>query len=411
MKKSVGLITMHRVNNYGSVLQTYATIKLISELGYSCTLIDYIFPDYIHLKDAVGFEDPKNIEQSKGIKNSIKAFLKKIHLFPWIRKIKIDFLIFIYRHKPMEILNNEDFSSFRNKYIAPYITKRIYKRRDILRTPPLFDIYVTGSDQTWNSIYIGSDYSFLLDFAPNDRRKIAFSASFGSSSILPQYAENYRKLLKRYEAISTREASGCKIIRELTGQKSTFVLDPTLLLNKQEWLNLADYSRVPKSKFIFCYIVDYIFSPFPILYQFLRQLNKDSEYKVVIWCDPKYCKDMTEHGYVFLEGMRPEDFLAMYDKADYIVTSSFHGTAFAINFNKDFSVILNPNRSESDSRIAELLSLFGLQSRGANRIDMFDFSSKNRKIDYSKVNLRLTEKRNKSAVFLEKALNGDPEEE
>ncbi len=400
--KSVGLITLHRVNNFGSVFQTYATIKKIEEAGGSCTLIDYLYPARFHLVNQVLINDDKT--KKKSLKYYIKCIMCNLHLLVFINRLRRFFDDFILKKPGLETLRNDLFAPFRENFLKQYYTPICYDRKSIHRHPPVFDVYVTGSDQTWNPLYLSSDYSFLLNFAPCNKKKISFSASFGATQLLPQYVKAYQKWLSQYDSISVRESSGIEIVKALTGKDAVWLMDPTLLLRMEEWQQIADYTRVPQGRFVFCYMMDYVFDPFSTLYALLEKLKLPSDCKIYVWCEYGHYKEVLNRGFNILEKMRPEDFLAMFDRATYIITNSFHGTAFSINFNKDFTVILNPNATK-DSRVAELLKNFGLQKRGIRNPDEIEYSQENLKTDFSEANSKLKEMRKKSMTFLRNALN------
>ena len=205
--KRVGILTMHKVLNYGSALQAYATQHTIETLGYDCELIDYKYPNLEHL----AFQG--RISQAKDL--SLKDILRLM-----FHQIKVRFR--------NDVKNRFDdfYSDFFN------CSTNVYNNRlEILTNYPVYDIYITGSDQVWNPDYIGFDTNFMLNFAPKGARKISYASSFTISEIPSCLKKTYAESLEDYHMISVRESSGQKIVKELTDKESVVVCDPTLLLD------------------------------------------------------------------------------------------------------------------------------------------------------------------------------------
>ena len=392
--KKVGIITMHRVPNYGSVLQTYATYHKVLQLGYIPEIIDYQYPDCYHADYATGNEN-KSIVKKSIIKMCIKSVLRCIGLLG-IARVIVGFRT--KRHCDI-------FFRFVNRMIlSPKYTKE-----SILRNPPTYDIYLTGSDQTWNPRYLHHDYSFLLNFAPESTRKISYAASFGSSAIGDEFKKEYSRLLKRYNSISVREASGVKVVRELAARPASHVLDPTMLLSADEWKKeIVQKSKFPK-KFIFCYCMNYVFDPFPQMLELLHHLSAVMNMPVLFWGGRQYWDVVKDSNIEVVYGFGPEEFLEIYDKASFVVTNSFHGVAFAINFQKDFFAVLNPNPTTTDDRVKDCLTTFDLENRGLNlaEININDIKIQNIPTDHSESQKRLNKLRDDSISYLAHALKGD----
>lgn len=393
--KKVGIITMHRVPNYGSVLQTYATYRKVLQLGYTPEIIDYQYPDSYHLDCAASYEN-KSIVKKLTIKKCVKSVLRCIGLLGIARAI-VGF-----RAKR----DCDKFYGFVNRMI--FSSK--YTKKSILRNPPKYDIYLTGSDQTWNPRYLYHDYSFLLNFAPKNARKISYAASFGSSAIGDEFKKEYSRLLKRYNSISVREGSGVKVVEELAARPALHVLDPTMLLSADEWKNeIVQKSKFPE-KFIFCYCMNYVFDPFPQMLELLHHLSAVVMNMPVLFHGGRQYWDVIKNSDIeVVHGFGPEEFLEIYDKASFVVTNSFHGVAFAINFQKDFFAVLNPNPTTTDDRVKDCLKTFDLENRGLNlaEININDIKIQNIPTDHSESQKRLNKLRDDSISYLAHALKGD----
>lgn len=368
-KKKVGIITLHRVVNYGSVLQAFALQEKIKNLGYDVEMIDY-YPERLTM-----------IGMLKRIKNKNAKFEHSL-LLRTIARI----IIF-----PSYVLRFHTFFSFLKKHII--LTPKVYKTKEELEKYDFdYDIYCTGSDQVWNCGWNEKfDYPYYLSFAPDDKKKIAYAASFGKSKLDTDEIAETKKYLSRYDSISLRETSGVDIVSKLGIKESVNVVDPTLLLNGEEWRKISSnkYSNDD-------YILVYNLNRNKKIDMYAKNLSKKSGLKVrflsyqlhefykkgKIMCNPKV-----------------EDFLALIDNAKYVITDSFHATAFSINFNTPF-VIVYPGKYST--RLQSILKITGLENRVAQ--DENDMSAINNEIDFSKINSIIDEERKKSIKWLKDSL-------
>lgn len=386
MPKKIGVITIHKITNFGSALQSYATCKVIEALGYEYRLIDYLFPADYHIYHARG-------EENRPLSSKVKIILRKYGLLMLFRRLKRTFTA---AGKVNEIRERKFIEFIARLQLTPE-----FNWKKLHCTPPVFDIYLTGSDQTWNPRYLYHDYSFLLDFTPEDAPRIAYAASFGATGLAKEYRQDYSKLLKRYDRISLRETSGIPLITELTGKEAVFCLDPTFLLDRQDWKVLIQNRHHFDKPYILCYIADYVFSPYPYVFDVLKKIREMTGWDLVFV--GSYHKGSKQHGTRCVFDAGPLDFLELYDKAAFVVSSSFHGTAFAINFQKDFLAILNPSPS-CDDRIENLLKMTGLVSRGLRKNSSFKPSVEYLKTDYRESNKCLEKLRTASLEYLRNAL-------
>lgn len=340
----VGFITVHRGINFGTALQTFATYSIIKNFGFDCTLIDYKYPAKYHLSKALRDEN-----------RSISLFIHKYPLLYSIANtLKQLFLgTFLDVHK-----QKNKFKIFLNRIPQ---TKE-YEMGGIVKKPPQFDIYLTGSDQCWNPRYMHHDLSMLLNFAPDSAPKISYASSFGCSELVAEFREEYRHYLLRYNALSVREQSGCSLIKDLTGRNDAqYVLDPTFLLKKEDWIDVIKTKTIQiNGEFILCYVLDYVFNVYPVINSMIDEIRKTYNLPLVFIGKNKY----PAQSYVrTIMDAGPEDFLDLFSKATLVITTSFHGTAFSINFRKDFISILNPNQS-LDDRVLNILKMTGMSNRG-----------------------------------------------
>lgn len=330
--KSIGIITIHKINNYGSVLQAYALQKVCEELGYKAEVIDYNFPNQAH------------------VNNRYATHLDSQPAEP--RWIKILYALGLIRQ-------HKGISAFVQNY--HHLSDRQYNSPEELKQkPPQYDIYVTGSDQLWNPRYCNGDPAFMLHFAPDDALKISYSASVGTNAIPEELKPQYKELLSRYAHISVRENSGVEVVKAVAGKDATVVLDPTLLLNKDQWNEIAAPKRQFKRKYILCYFLNYTFNAFPYVDELAQYMQKQTGYELVRVARPPHhlCAPHTH----YRVDASPEEFLALVRDAEMMLTTSFHGTAFAVNYGKPVFTVVK-DKEASDSRQVSLMHNVGLDAQ------------------------------------------------
>lgn len=368
--KKVDIITLHRVVNYGSVLQTYALQEKIKEKGFEVETIDY-YPERLHL-----FGMLKRLKNKKEIlrKNPIVRFGAQCVIFPsYVQRFSM-------------------FKKFLKNYIK-MTDKTYYNKEELEKDIPQADIYCTGSDQVWNSEWNEKiEYPFFLDFVPNDKKRISYAASFGKKSLVPEEVEETRRLVNKYQYLSMREISGVDILKQLGRNDGINVLDPTLLLNKKEWLKIAS-SKYNSKKYVLMYNLNRNKKIDKYVEKLAKERNLDIYY---ISYNLHEC---------FKKGkmkcnVKVEDFLSLIANASYVVTDSFHATAFSINFNTPFMIIFPEKFS---TRLASILEVTGLQDRIVE--DYNDIKLADKAINFEHANKVLEDERKKASEYLDKALN------
>ncbi|QQO62349.1 polysaccharide pyruvyl transferase family protein [Providencia manganoxydans] len=331
IKKSVGVLTMHRVINYGSFLQAYATQKIVTDLGFKCEIIDYVFPNEWHYTHG--------LNKNKNLKKFISDNIYKLGL--------------IKSHRKRKHINN---AIKKYLHLSP-----IYRNpTQITNTPPNYDIYITGSDQTWNTKHTRGDTTFLLSFAPNNSKKISFSASIAGDSLDDVYRDNFQKYLRKYDAISIRDSNGNKVIEEMINRPAEITLDPTLILDHNSWATFASYGtpRFQESNYIVFYLITHSFDPTPYIYELLKKLQEKVGLKVYSFTK---IPEQFNIDYINCSDICIEHFIQLFKNASFVVTSSFHGTAFSANFGIPmYSVVDDINNR--DDRQASLLSKLGISN-------------------------------------------------
>ncbi len=366
--KKIGIITLHRVVNYGSVLQTYALQEKINSLeGYKSEVIDY-YPERL-----------TKLGMLKRIKSKSGLLKKSVIARTLVRAIIL----------PSYIIRFKTFFNFLNNYV--YMSSITYKSETAISEAKKYDIYCTGSDQVWNSGWNEKiDTPYYLKFVPDNKKKISYAASFGKKKLADWEIEETKQLLKRYSYISVREASGLTILEDM-GINGTCVVDPTLLLNGDEWRKLSSNKYYNEK-----YILVYNLNRNKKIDKYAANLSKKTNITI------KYLSyqihEFYKRGKMYCNP-KVEDFLALIDNAQYVITDSFHATAFSLNFNTQF-IIVYPGKYST--RLQSVLELTGLTNRVAK--DENDISITNLDIDYEKVNAIIDRERQKSFEWLKKAL-------
>ena len=318
----IGIITMHKVQNFGSALQAYALQHKLEELGYDNEIIDYDFPP----------------------KKKKKATVKK----------RISDVVIFLRAMVMGFPRKEKkkrFTAFYQQFF--HLSGKKYDAVTIVRNPPEYDVYMTGSDQVWNPRHIGQDANFLLAFAPKGAKKVSFASSFATSHIPDAYKELYMRYLPEYSVISVREPSGVELVKQLVGKEATVCCDPVFLLDKGQWDEIADTSVVNiKEKYILVYALYYMFDPYPELLEIIDHVQQQLGCKVIYLNGRK--EDAFRKNSKVMKSEGPADFIQLIKNAEVVITSSFHGTAFSLIYEKPLMAIVKDNDIE-DSRISSLL--------------------------------------------------------
>lgn len=332
MEKKIGIITMHKVLNYGSALQAYALQKVLENMGNKVEIIDYIYPNKYHIK------------------------CHNAHRKIWRRCASKIFSCF---RRDLYKARRATLNSFYKEHL--HLSKTYHSRDELINNPPIYDIYMTGSDQVWNPQSIHEDTSFMLSFidSPN---KVAYAASFAKGEISEEYKKLYAAELHKYKRIFMREQKGCDIVKNLTGKQAEVVLDPTLLLNSEQWMEFAKHSEMHiKEPYILVYVLGYSFNVYPYMYELIDYVQKITGLKLVILnMSDKYVKKLSNK--MLVKDASIYDFVKLFSRASMVITDSFHGTAFSLNMNVPFYSVIN-HTDGADTRIVDLLTLTGENAR------------------------------------------------
>ena len=357
----IGILTLPLVNNYGGILQNYALQQIIKQLG--CDPITFRSLNK-HLRYSYW---PLIV-----IKVLIAKLLNRPSSFPelplTVRK----------RYKKQEQFIRTNIVTTHKKYI--YLSNDIIQQYDL-------DAIVVGSDQVWRPMYNTRITDMFLGFCTKRNiRRIAYAASFGVDTweFTNRQTEKCRKLIKQFDAVSVREASGITLCNQYLDYDATEVLDPTLLLPRDKYASICQDIPKNTTKHLIAYVLDMDESKRQIIESIASEKNLPVKY---FSAD----KDST---------LSVEEWISAFRDAALVVTDSFHGSVFSIIFNHDFYSIVNKGRGAS--RFYSLLSNFELTDRIITNADFNPTNST--KIDWDKVNDILERKKEESVEFLRKNL-------
>lgn len=370
--KRVGLVTCF-INNYGACLQAYALQNVIGQYVDDVEIIQYLEP--------LGYDNDNSVMH----KMLINSITKKI----------ASFISPKYKASRMFRLACED---FKNNYLK-FGEEKYFSTEAIYDNPPDCDIFVCGSDQIWNpTFYEGPNKVYYLDFA-GDKRKVAYAPSIGVSDIEEKYHKDFAELVNKVDFLSVREKTGSEIIRKYCNKDAKVVLDPTLLITGSEWRDKSEESNITISEnYIFCYL----FGDRPFYYEFIKYVKEKMQLPVYII---PFTDNQAKAGFMNIYDAGPLGFVKLIKNATFIITDSFHATAFSINMNKPFYTLLRDEKENPkgmNSRIYDVLSLVGLENRLWE--DNNDFSLFSDKIIWDDCNKWLCQKRNEDKMYLSNAI-------
>lgn len=364
----IGILTFHKAKNYGAVLQTFALQRTLKSLGVDAYIIN----------------------RYSGYKTLIHQIYFTFHPS------------FIFQ-RSLWIL----FDHFSRKYLVPQTKK--YKTNKSLKNfekNENLDVVVVGSDQVWRMEFSNIGYNYFFDFIKgNDIRKISYAASFGKDkwNESEEVTIHVKQLLKDFNSISVREKSGVNICSEIFNIKATQVLDPTLLLKKEDYdsILLKNYP-VRLNNTIVSYILGNNQESLRYCNSFAKNNDLDFHDLYCIYPINKIFST-SDYGKMRLLHITVPKWLDEIRNAKYVITNSFHATVFSILFSKQFIVV--DHTSGGTDRITSLLESLGLQDRFVLNITDISLMLFQEKIDYDSVNLKLETERTRSILFLRQSLS------
>lgn len=384
----IAILTQPLIQNYGGILQCYALQTILQNMGHEVVVLNRTY----------NFSYKQIILQ---IGSLIKSVILKFILRKKNKRL-INPLLENYR----ELLeyNSPDpkrVNSFKKQYIR--LSKGLWTSKDLGNycKQNRFDVIIVGSDQVWRELYSPCITDYFLGFLSNKdkTKKIAYAASFGTSENPISYEgiKLCKKHINKFDAISTREISGVKLVKELFNKDASLVLDPTLLLSAEDYIQLIkeddSVSEMPHDT-LTTYILDWSHKKKKCIDGIaaeLKLLNRNDIYPD------------DSSSYSFRMKSIPQ-WLASFRNARYVITDSFHGCVFSIIFRKDFAVIINNERGSD--RFTSLLRILELEDRIISVDDKESIMSVlTTPIAYANVERKIEDMGNVSLSFLNRYIN------
>lgn len=369
--KKINIVTFQNALNYGAALQTYALNKFLCEK----------YPDYV-IKDI----DYRN----KRISNSYKLITPiRKNVIKWFFLVLNDIKNFSKNYKRMKSFKN--FLNSNINFTSPYKSEKYLKNNY-----PDSDILITGSDQVWSTTIVGelSDI-YTLNFGDKNTKRISYAASVGNANIILENKEDFKNKLSRLDFISVREEDAKGQLQKISNRHIEVVLDPTLLLKKDDWEHLLGNISSYGEKYILAYVVQ----PDLEYIKIVNDLSEKTGLKVIHF-------EKTNPGYnnviksAYTEG--PLEFVNYIKNAEYVVATSFHATVFSIIYNKNFFIV--PNK-KTGARVINLLDKVGIKGRTFYNFNEFKNIDFKLKTDWNEVNNKLKDERKKSINWLVNAID------
>ncbi len=356
--------------NYGSVLQAYALQKYLINNGYDVEDINY--KASLKTKLANWFFS----------RNSASLFIGKYKDFKGNNNDKYSDKL---RNK------NIKFNDFKNKYMR--LSKLCTNPKQLKEISNNYDVFICGSDQIWSPALFNPVYYF--SFVPNNIKKISYAPSFGVVTTTKWKRKKIAELLGRFNSISIRESQGKKMISEIIGRDVPVVVDPTLLLTREEWDACIEQKKVENGKYIFCYLL----SSNDTYVKAIKEFAKTNELDVIIIPNSKGPFDT---GFKEMIDVGPEEWVNLIKNAEYVFTDSFHGTIFSMLYHKDFILFerfSNKSKTSENSRIYTLMNMVDLEERIINTNNL-DRIYRLNEINYEKIDGIISEKAQESGKWL-----------
>jgi len=376
-KKKIGILTQPLRQNYGGALQNYALQTVLKREGFN----------------------PYTIYRHRFLSKTliIGSFLKR-----WILK-------YIFRKNVIVRIHPTDKETgiiFHNikRFIRENIvvTEKFDKKKFDITKKYDFNTYIVGSDQVWRPKYSPCLNNYFLDFLDgnNSVKKIVYAASFGVDEweFSPEQTIKCSALAKQFNSISVREDSAVKLCKDYLDVSAIQVLDPSMLLKKEDYIDLIKRNNIPeRENILFSFILDKSDEKNSLLQKVLQESNLRhiSGMPPNLFHLKESKKDLSDCIYLTVE-----EWIAGFRDAKFVITDSFHGTVFSILFNKPFVVFANKGRGKT--RFTSLLKIFNLEER---IITSSDFDNKLFHLDYSEINKIVEKEREKSINYLFEALN------
>lgn len=364
--KKIGIITFHNSYNCGSMLESYAMQTILEKNNMKTEIVNFSNDGQKELY-SVWFKN-----------NSLRNIMKNIILIPVHKKL---------------VNNNNKYEEFKNDN---FNLSKEYDERDIISDKD-YKIVVAGSDQIWNITIKDSNDAYFLNWVKK-ARKVAYSPSFGAKNILTYSndVQKYIDYLSDFDALSIRENNGQKWIKQLLGKKVEVLLDPTMLLNQEDYNKIMATDVTINYKYIFFYSPSFNDE----ICKYVKKIADKYNLKVITWSAKRYyTKRIKRYGFILPEYENPALYLYLIKNAELIMTTSYHGTIFSTIYRKNFITIKNGEMYGDDDRVITLLNQMNMIDRliPYEFDENFDYLAN---VDYSKYDKKISALRKKSMKYI-----------
>ena len=316
MSKKIGILTFHTTTNFGAVLQSFALEKKMIELGYDCEIIKY--HGYVEYKEF--FKFPK-------FNKNIIEYIKNVRLY----------FKFLSKRKKIQ--------KFINKNIV--LSEKDYDKKNISLANNVYDKIIVGSDMVFNLVVTKRDTTYLLDFA-DDAKKFSYAASLGINKIDDKDLDLYKNYLNSFRYLSVREIPTQEYLNTILENDVNVDIDPTLLYDSTFWEKFEEKpSKLLNKKFIVLYFID----SEGVELETALKIAEEKDYQIVILGNLKKKGER----FTCISNASIGEFLYYMHYAELVITASYHGILFSINYNTNFMYYVKSNspRLESIAKITD----------------------------------------------------------
>ena len=337
----IGIITLyHNSYNYGGILQAFALCRILQRNGVQPEQISYEHIINTSFKERIG----------RLFENGIFSAIKKI--FAYLKKDKN-----ISVNLQEQNIRKNAFYKFSQILISH--SNEVYNQYSISECIDKYDVFITGSDQVWN--YVGYDTAYFLDFVDGTKKKkFSYAASFSMKELTDEQKTIVANSLRDYTAISVREKDAVELLDGLTDKPVAYVVDPTLLLQQEEWDEVCA-ERVVEEKYVFGYFLGTNIDVVRIAKEFAYQRN--FKFVMIPFASGRYNMNEDRLADIRIVDASPEKFLSLIRHAEYVFTDSFHAVVFSFIYKKQFFVFNRDKKGTMNSRIFNITELFGVKER------------------------------------------------
>lgn len=361
----IGIMTFPNSVSFGATLQMYALYKAVEKLGAHPEILNY---QNSYMKAE---RHTRVIRETSTNKKRLRLAARKV-------------------------LHWRQFLGFRNfeKKMRMYPGKTVDSADGLARLSQRYDGVICGSDQVWNPQITGEDVSYFLDYCGPETKRIAYAPSFGITELPEPFQARIKEELSRFSALSVREQEGAKLLRDMLNRDVPLVLDPTFLLEQDEWIKLEQMHPAAKESYILLFTV---FSSRSLM-NFCRELAEKSNKKIVVVGGNALRQLRNKDKRIeYAWDLNPGQWLYLIHHADCVVTNSFHGTAFSIHYEKDFYVEPAPS---ANSRLAQIIRTSALEDRVVGNCE----ADAEKHINYSEVRNRFAQPKEQSLSYLKESI-------